>query len=232
MYRYYYVPNDHPFSPSPSVFIYIYCYALGEDSLSSTPVHVHSPSHGRGPVGADSETDDGHTVNSSIATGGDTGIYLFILYILLVSLSQLLDCKPDMINLMRLSTREGEINIVEESAHKYREIGFILLKDRTGLKVTAIEKEVRDNPVEAVSKIYIRWIARDVDRSWSKLAQCLRRCDLNVLASDIEKHFGLPSPQQPQESMLLFLLTMRKCCMCMLTQFCEVVWHPATKCVQ
>ena len=47
--------------------------AGGEDSLSSTPADTHSPSHGRGPVGADSETDNSHTEKRNSATGGDTG---------------------------------------------------------------------------------------------------------------------------------------------------------------
>ena len=51
-----------------------YCVcAGGEDSLSSTSADTHSPSHGRGPVGADSETDNSHTEKRNSATGGDTG---------------------------------------------------------------------------------------------------------------------------------------------------------------
>ena len=100
---------------------------------------------------------------------------------------------------MNLSTRNGELKIAEESAPKYREIGIILLKDRTCAKVIAIEKEVRGIPEDAVHKIYNRWITKDEDHSWSKLAQCLRKCDLNGLANEIEKHFGLSPPQQAQE---------------------------------
>ena len=47
--------------------------AGGEDSLSSTPADTQSPRHGRGPVGADSETDNSHTEKRNSATGGDTG---------------------------------------------------------------------------------------------------------------------------------------------------------------
>ena len=47
--------------------------AGGEDSLSSTPADTHSPSHGRGPVEADSETDNSPTEKRNSATGGDTG---------------------------------------------------------------------------------------------------------------------------------------------------------------
>ena len=61
--------------PSPSLspmFPSLLC-AGGENSLSSTPADTHSPSHGRGPVGADSETDNSHTEKRNIFTGGDTG---------------------------------------------------------------------------------------------------------------------------------------------------------------
>ena len=51
----------------------VFVCAGGEDSLSSTPADTHSPSHGRGPVGADSETDNSHTEKRNSATGGDTG---------------------------------------------------------------------------------------------------------------------------------------------------------------
>ena len=47
--------------------------AGGEDSLSSTLADTHSPSHVRGPVGVDSETDNSHTEKRNSATGGDRG---------------------------------------------------------------------------------------------------------------------------------------------------------------
>ena len=47
--------------------------ADGEDSHSSTPADTHSPSHGRDPVEADSETDSSHTEKTNSATGRDTG---------------------------------------------------------------------------------------------------------------------------------------------------------------
>ena len=53
-------PPSPPMIPTPPLFLStqpgIVC-AGGEDSLSSTPADAHSPSHGKDPVGADSETD-------------------------------------------------------------------------------------------------------------------------------------------------------------------------------
>ena len=47
--------------------------AGGEDSLSSTPAVTQSPCHGRGPVGADSVTDNSRTEKSNSGTGVYTG---------------------------------------------------------------------------------------------------------------------------------------------------------------
>ena len=104
---------------------------------------------------------------------------------------------------MKLSTRKGELKIVEKSACKYREIGYILLKDRTSARVDAIEKEVKGVPADAVYKIYSYRITEDENYSWRKLALCLRDCDLNVLSSAIEEHFGLIPPQLSQKGLLI-----------------------------
>ena len=102
--------------------------------------------------------------------------------------------KPDLITLMKLSSSKGGvINIIEESASKYREIGAILLDDRHGVKV----KNIRDSmgsDIVAVREIYRQWMQEDMNYSWIKLTQCFRDCKLNILAHEIEQHFGLPSP--------------------------------------
>ena len=104
--------------------------------------------------------------------------------------------KPDMITLRRLSTHNGVINIIQQTAARYRDIGILLLNDRSGAIVHGIEVSARGDPVAAVDQIYTRWIEEDVDYSWKKLTQCFRHCGLNCLASDIEQYSGLTSPQQ------------------------------------
>ena len=91
---------------------------------------------------------------------------------------------------------------MEQSAWKYRDIETILLSDKSGARVHAFREAALGDPVEAVYKIYSHWVREDIDHSWGKLAQCLRKCGLNVLASDIEKHFGLPAPQLSPEGMV------------------------------
>ena len=103
-----------------------------------------------------------------------------------------------MINLRKLSTHAGVINIMEGTVTRYRDIGTILLKDTNGTIVDGIEKSAKFEPLVAVHKIYARWMRKDVNYSWRKLTQCFRDCGLNVLASNIEEHFGL------QQSMFFF----------------------------
>ena len=98
-------------------------------------------------------------------------------------------------NLIGLSTSKGQyIRIIETSAVKYRDIGTILLNDKTGAIVTSIQQTAQSNPVEAVRMIYERWIQENEDHSWKKLIQCFREVRLNSLAKEIEQHFALPSP--------------------------------------
>ena len=85
---------------------------------------------------------------------------------------------------------------MQQTAARYKDIGILLLNDRNGAIVRAIEVSTRGDPVGAVDMIYTRWIEEDVDYSWQKLTQCFRDCGLNCLASDIEQHFGFLSTQQ------------------------------------
>ena len=94
-------------------------------------------------------------------------------------------------DLIKLSTAEGQsIRILERSASKYRDIGAILLKDNTGAIVEAIRETALGNPVDAIRKIYEKWIQEEEDHSWKKLAKCFRDVELNPLARDIEKYVG------------------------------------------
>ena len=100
-----------------------------------------------------------------------------------------------MTDLQRLETSNGPIYIIQRSAAKFQEIGTSLLNDRGETKVGNIAASVRGNQENAIREIYKRWREEDVNHSWTKLTQCLRRCELNFLASEIEQHFGLPSPE-------------------------------------
>ena len=107
-----------------------------------------------------------------------------------------------MVNLGRLTTRTGVVNIIQESATAYREIGTILLDDRRGVRVEIIEHDEQWKVERIMREIYKKWIAEDEHHSWTTLTECLRDCSLNNLAFTIEQHFGLMSPQQTREGMI------------------------------
>ena len=107
-----------------------------------------------------------------------------------------------MVNLEKLVTSEGVINIIEETAHAYREIGTNLFNDRYGRRVGIIENDERGR-LERMREIYKQWIAEDKHHSWTTLTECLRDCKLHTLASTIEQHFGLSSPVQVKEGTIL-----------------------------
>jgi hypothetical protein len=103
-------------------------------------------------------------------------------------------------DLQMLSTGDGEINILQESAVKFKEIGTDLLDDASGAKVTIIEGRARGDPLKAVRMMYEQWIQECADHSWQKLTRCFRRVELNNLAKQIEQHFGHPPPSLSGEN--------------------------------
>ena len=103
------------------------------------------------------------------------------------------DNKPNLVNLMTLSTSEGDINIIRKTAVHYHNIGTYLLEDHDGTEVAIIKHDCKKSKA-IMRQIYTQWIA--TDHSWAKLAKCFRICGLESLASIIERHFRLPSPTE------------------------------------
>ena len=58
-----------------------------------------------------------------------------------------LDLKANMVTLMRLSTHNGVIKIMQQTAARYKDIGILLLNDRNGAIVRRIEESARGDPV-------------------------------------------------------------------------------------
>lgn len=140
------------------------------------------------------------------------GEFSFSLHVHKSSCCQSNSSKPEMKYLMKLSSpSRGDIRIIEDTASNYKEIGTILLDDRNGAILAEIEKATKGEPKEAIREVYVRWIRQDENYSWQKLTQCFRDCGLNVLAFDIEQHFGLPPPQSSRRGMPLYIILL--CCM-------------------
>ena len=128
-------------------------------------------------------------------------MYTSLLSINLLSCCQSTSSKPEMKYLMKLSSPQGDIRIIEETANSYKEIGTILLNDKNGAILAEIQKATRGEPKEAIREVYGRWMRKDESFSWQKLTQCFRDCDLNVLAFNIEQHLRFLLPQSSQTSM-------------------------------
>ena len=108
--------------------------------------------------------------------------------------------RPDLVSLGHLMLHTGKsINIIEETAHAYRNLGTILLNDGRGGRVDSLEMDENWKTKKIMRGIYKQWIAEDEHYSWTTLTECLRDCNLNTLASIIEEHFGLPPPVQMKE---------------------------------
>ena len=107
---------------------------------------------------------------------------------------------------MNLSTSEGEIKIIQQSAKYYRDVGTILLNDRHGDRVDVFEQDTRWKSEAMVLQIYKEWLGEDPNCSWMTLTDCFRECGADRLAYSIEQHFGLPSPQQIPEGVILAYL--------------------------
>ena len=104
--------------------------------------------------------------------------------------------RPDLQSLLNLPSHGGRvIKVIESSATHYYNIGIILLNDRHGDRVSAIERSLNRQVMDIMREVYREWLSEDINCSWTTLTDCFRQCDLNNLAYSIEQHFGLPSPQ-------------------------------------
>ena len=93
---------------------------------------------------------------------------------------------------MNLTTiGEGDINIIQGSVVRCRQIGILLLNDRYGDR---FDYENREKVKGIMREVYEAWLAEDPNCSWVTLTDCFRQCGLQNLAQSIEQHFGLPSP--------------------------------------
>lgn len=93
------------------------------------------------------------------------------------------------ISLRKFPGTSGEnLNIIVETAPHYKEIGTILLNDKRGNVVQGIAEEMRCTPERIMTRIYEKWLGKKV--SWEDLIQCLKDCELYVVAEEIEDGLG------------------------------------------
>ena len=95
-----------------------------------------------------------------------------------------------MSSLHSLSQTNGEdIKIIARASVKFRQIGTMLLDDKHGNRVATIQSKTNNNE-DAMYEIFCQWLREDTQRSWRKLVQCLRKCDCETLADEIDHALG------------------------------------------
>lgn len=100
--------------------------------------------------------------------------------------------KPNLINLQVFPLQiEGSRNIIARAAVQYKCIGTILLNDKDGSLVAGLTTS--QQPQEIMRNIFEKWIRLDTECSWPKLIECMRQCELVVLAQEIEDALQLHS---------------------------------------
>ena len=63
---------------------------------------------------------------------------------------------------------------------------------------------MKNSPVveHTMRDIFCEWVQKDTEYSWQKLIECLRMCELGVLAKDIEDALKQHTQQQPLAGLL------------------------------
>ena len=89
--------------------------------------------------------------------------------------------KPSLLNLLPMK-------IHERVGANYIEFGTYLLNDGTGCRVDALEIECLGKPHRIALKILQDWVrGKGIERSWVALIETLRKCELFLLAEQVEK---------------------------------------------
>lgn len=87
-----------------------------------------------------------------------------------------------------VTSKRKEVRIISEAASSYYKIGCYLLHDATGAVVESLEKA---DTTETLHVIFGKWLREHPERSWGKLIECLKFCDLRSLAEDVKTALNL-----------------------------------------
>ena len=95
-----------------------------------------------------------------------------------------------MANLWKLpvTIKGKEVKIISRASASYRKIGYYLLNDADGTIVKSLEKA---DPTDTLCEIFEKWLRNHPERSWGKIVNCLKHCDLGNLAEDVETALNL-----------------------------------------
>ena len=96
-----------------------------------------------------------------------------------------MDQLPTLTELM--SFGRDKVDIIEQIGDYYHKFGVKLLEDKTGNRMRALERQLRDNPEEINNEILRRWINGEgrEPRNWATLVVALQECKLATLSDQI-----------------------------------------------
>ena len=100
-----------------------------------------------------------------------------------------LDCTPTLISLISFPmSNEGKVNLADEIGVNYYSFGVLLLEDKYGNQMSAIEKELRGNAPDIVYRTFRLWLQGKGRQpvTWATLVAVLQDTGLVKLAKDIE----------------------------------------------
>ena len=108
-----------------------------------------------------------------------------------IGVSILLERELNLINLQHFPFPIGEQrNIIMLVAYQYRCLGTLLLNDKSGAHVEAIYKSTQKLE-DTMYEIFCTWLREDVNCSWGKLIECLKKSKFGKLAGEMEAALGL-----------------------------------------
>ena len=99
----------------------------------------------------------------------------------------------------------GTRSIIDLVAPQYRCLGALLLDDKRGNAIQSMHMANSGDPVATMRAIFCKWLGKDTKCSWKKLIQCMKKCDLNHYAINMEAALGLVV--QGNSILLCFLVT-------------------------
>ena len=85
--------------------------------------------------------------------------------------------------------RKNVYNYIPDFAHKWKDIGIQLLKDKHHNALNLIELDHQGNAEECCKKMINKWLETDQKVNWSQLLKALKTSSvsLNALANEIKK---------------------------------------------
>ena len=95
------------------------------------------------------------------------------------------------------------LGVLQQVGANYSSFGILLLNDKTGSRVDAIEDECRGKPERITRKILQEWMeGKGLPLTWESLIKTLRDTGLSTLADQIETskvHARIHRPHPPPE---------------------------------